>query len=59
MILPRPTDDELVMFVVDGFHSMAVQDYIRRTMLDIRTVDFEKIHEMFLAEWDRRMDENR
>lgn len=55
MSLPHITDDELIVYHLDEQPNVAVQDYIRRTLLDIKTVDLNMIHEQFQWEWNNRL----
>lgn len=38
------TDDELLKFAVDDCPSVAVQDYVRRNLIDPKVADYEAIH---------------
>lgn len=55
MSLPHITDDELIMYHLDAQPNVAVQDYIRRTLLDIATLNMHMIHEQFQWEWEHRL----
>jgi len=55
MSLPHITDDELVMYHLDDLRNVAVQDYMRRNLLDVKDVDLYILHEMFQWEWQQRL----
>lgn len=55
MNFPLPTDDELILFVIDNRPSSAMQDYLRRLVIGPETIDFEELREFFRTEFARRM----
>ena len=55
MSLPEITDDELVMFVFEGWTELALAVYLERTGLDPKTVDMKMLTEQFEWEWWDRM----
>ena len=55
MNFPLPTDDELILFVIDNRPSSAMQDYLRRLVIGPETIDFVELREFFRTEFARRM----
>lgn len=54
-MLPEITDDELVMWHVEGWHDLALEVYIERNGLDRASIDYKVLTEMFDWEWQQRL----
>ena len=55
MALPEITDDELIMYHVDGWRDFALEIYLERNELDRSTLDWKVLTEQFDWEWERRL----
>jgi len=55
MSLPYITNDELIIYHIEQTPNVAVQEYMRRNNIDVKTADLHMIHEQFQWEWQHRL----